>query len=318
MRTTNTVPDELSMGVFHRQRALELGVTSRMLQHPRFVQVFPSVYRLEHVELAPLDWIRAAELTLPSDAKVSHLTRFVQLGLQIGDLFPLHFTIGRDHHRPALQDVFLHRTVKMPTVGHDGVSVAAAFVGAASLLRLLDAVKVGDWLLHRDELDLHVLVRLLEQDHWRPGVDCARRALALLERRSRSLPESEVRCLLVASGLPCPETNLDLHDEKGVFVGCGDLVYKRLRLIIEYEGRQHALDTAQFQRDVHRYAGFRARDLAYVQVTAPMMKTPRTLVHTIHRAMVERGYDGPPPRFGADWQRLLPEPEPWHHRRPPA
>lgn len=315
MRTPRPLPDELDRGAFHRDRALQLGVTSRMLQHPRFVPVFPSVYRLESTELTPAGWVRAAGLALPDDAYVSHHTRFVTLGLQYGDLFPLHFMVGRDHHRPALRDVYLHRTVRMPHLGPEGVSIAVALVGAASLLRLVDVVMIGDWLLHRGHLRLDDLVRVLEVDHWRPGIDCSRRAIGRLDGDSRSLQESEVRCLLTAAGLPCPESNVDLYDESGTFLGCGDLVYRWLRLVIEYEGRQHALDTAQFQRDLHRYARYRGAGIAYVQVTSAMTKSPITLVHTIHRAMVEQGYTGPPPRFGAEWQRLLAEPDPWSHRR---
>ncbi len=289
-----------------------------MLQHPRFVQIFPSVYRLETTDMTPRDWVRAAELTLPDDAKVSHLTRFVGLGLQYGDLFPLHFTIGRDHHLPALQDIFLHRTVRMPRHSEHGVSIVAAFIGAASLLRLIDAVKIGDWLLHRGHLTLERLIRVVELEHWRPGTETAKRAMLLFDRDSRSLQESEVRCLMVAAGLPCPESNVDLYDENGTFLGCGDLVYRWLRLVIEYEGRHHALDTAQFQRDIHRYARLRHDDIGYVQVTSAMTRSPHTLVHTIHRAMVERGYEGPPPRFGIAWQRLFAEPLPWRHLHRPA
>lgn len=315
VRTPRPLPDELTRGAFHREQAIDLGVTSRMLQHPRFVPVLPSVYRLESTELTPRDWVRAAQLALPDDARVSHQTRFVALGLQHGDLFPLHFMIGRDHHLPAMQDTFLHRTVRMPGHGPDGVSVAAALVGAASLLRLVDVIAIADWLLHRGHLRLEALARLLEEEHWRPGVDCTRRAIPHLDGDSRSLQESEVRCLLTAAGLPCPESNVDLHDDSGTFLGCGDLLYRWLRLVIEYEGRQHALDAAQFQRDLHRYQRFRGAGVAYVQVTSAMTRSPLTLVHTIHRAMVEQGYTGPPPRFGAEWQRLLAEPDPWIHRR---
>ena len=286
-----------------------------MLQHPRFVRVFPSVYRLDSTVLCPTDWVRAAELTLPADAAVSHHTRFVRLGLIHGDLFPLHCMVGRDLHLPDLADVFLHRTVRMPATTEAGIDVATALVGTASLLPVIDVVAIADWLWHRGHLRLEALHRVLELDHWRPGVAAVRDALPLLERRSRSLKEATVRCLIVAAGLPAPESNVDLFDDEGTFIGCGDLVYRILRLVIEYEGRQHAFDTQQFQRDIIRYARFRGNDVAYVQVTAAMMSSPRTVVETIHRAMVARGYDGPPPQFGRRWRRLLDSPPPWRHLR---
>lgn len=284
-----------------------------MLQHPRFVSVFPSVYRLATTTLSPSEWIGAATLTLPHDASVSHQSRLVRLGLIRGDLFPIHFTIGRDLHLPELPDIFLHRTVQMPHHTEHGVNVATAVIGSASMLRLLDVVVVIDWLLHREHLRPEALHLTLEKEHWRPGVEATREALPLIDRRSASVKESEVRCFLVAAGLPAPEPNVDLFDEDGTFVGRGDLVYRGLRLVIEYEGLQHAFDVRQFEHDVGRYAGFRRSGLAYVQVTSRMVASPRTLVGTIHRAMVERGYDGPAPRFGHRWRRLFADPPPWRH-----
>ena len=292
-------------------------MTSRMLQHPRFVPVFPSVYRHEAHDLKPTDWVRAAELTLPADAVVSHQTRFVRLGLVQGDLFPLHFTVGRDLHLPDLPRIFLHRTLRMPRCTDGGVQLATALIGAAAELPLIEVVSAGDWLLHRDLLRLDSLHRTLTLEHWRPGAPAARRAADLLRASSRSPMESQVRCLLIAAGLPEPESNVDVVDADGRFLACADLFYRWLRLLIEYEGRQHALDAAQFQRDIVRYASLRDQGYAYVQVTRAMAASPRTLVEAIHRSMTAAGYDGPPPRFGAAWAAMLNAPAPWqyHPRR---
>lgn len=288
-------------------------MTSRMLQHPRFVPVLPSVYRHETHELTPPDWVRAAELTLPPDAVVSHQTRFVRLGLVQGDLFPLHFTVGRDLHLPDLPRIFLHRTLRMPRCTDAGVQLATALIGTAAELPLIDVVCAGDWLLHRGLLRLDSLRRTLVLEHWRPGAPAARQAADLLRSCSRSPMESQVRCLLVAAGLPEPESNADVVDADGQFLACADLYYRWLRLLIEYEGRQHALDAAQFQRDIVRYARLRDQGYAYVQVTQAMAASPRVLVETIHRSMRAAGYDGPAPRFGSAWAAMLTAPAPWQH-----
>ena len=134
--------------------------------------------------------------------------------------------------------------------------------------------------------------------------------LPLLDARSRSLPESETRLVLEFAGLPRPEVNVEVVDHDGVFLGCGDLVYLLWKLLIEYEGRQHAFDVAQFESDIDRYAGFRRDGWEYLQVTQRKLRHPRSLVLEVHRALVSRGYDGPPPEFGRPWVSLFRRPVP--------
>ena len=282
---------------------MRLGVTPRMLQHRRFTEVFPRVYRATRTELDDLGLIEAARLCLPSDARVSHLTRLRLLGLDYGSLFPLHFTVARDLHLD-IDGIFLHRTEKMPLRDDRAVCVEAAFVGSAANLRLIDLVKVGDWLLHRGHLDVARLLAFASVDSWRPGSHAIPWVVSHLDERSRSLKESETRAVLAAAGLPEPEPNLDIHDGT-TFLGCADLALVPWKLIVEYEGRQHAFDVAQFARDIHRYAGFRAAGWEYIQVTNGMLARPKALVLHVHRVLQARGYDGPPPSFGSKWSALF-------------
>lgn len=315
MRPPAPVPSTLLGRPFHRDEAIELGVSARQLEHRRFVELLPRVYRHTDTLMTPQAWVSAASLALPPDAHVSHQTRLVGLGLEYGSLMPMHFTIGRDLHL-AVPNVFLHRTVRLPAATAAGVSVAASVVGFASIARQLDVIVVIDWLVHRGHLDIATLERIVVEDWWRPGTGTTGAALVHVEPRSRSLPESEVRVLLCCAGLPRPVSNDALH-AGDTLLGYGDLVYRDLRLVIEYEGRQHALDTAQFQRDIHRYRSFRDADVAYLQITREMLRHPRTVVTAIHQAMVARGYVGPAPDFGPTWQRLLEVPDPLrHHARP--
>jgi hypothetical protein len=309
MRTPTPLPADLQGRAFSRDEALDRGITPRMLEHPRFEALFPSVYRLAGTPLTDLQFIDAAGLALPDDARASHLTRLRRLGLEYGPLQPLHFTIGRDLHLD-IEGIFLHRTVVTPPAGARDVCAEAAYVGAASMLRTIDLVKVGDWLLHRNYVTIGSLLARIHADPWRPGAGAALAVLPLLDGRSRSLPESETRVVLEFSGLPRPEVNVDVVDDDGVFLGCGDLVYALWKLLIEYEGRQHAFDAHQFEGDIDRYAGFRRDGWEYAQVTRRKLSHPRSMVHEIHRLLVLRGYDGPPPSFDRRWRSLFARPTP--------
>lgn len=303
MRTPRPLPAELQDRPFSRAEALARGITPRMLQHRRITEVFPSVYRLESHELTDAQWVDAGQLALPADARLSHTTRLRRLGLEIGDLKPLHFTVGRDLHL-AIDDIFLHRTVRMPACDDEGVAIASAFIGAASMVTLLELVTIGDWLLHRGLLDVGIVSYLARRDPWRPGSESAFAVLGELDRRSRSIKESESRMVLSRCGLPVPEINGDIV-EQGEFLGCGDLVFRLWKLVVEYEGRQHAFSTKQFHVDIDRYARFRRHDWAYLQATAQQLANPRVFVLRVYDELVRRGYTGPPPIFGPEWRALF-------------
>jgi hypothetical protein len=314
MRPPRPVPAHLAGRAFSRAEALAAGITPRMLQHKRFVEVHPSVYRLSEVELDERGRIDAARRAVPAEARVSHGTRLRMLGVERGPLVPIHLTIDRELHL-AIPGIKLHRTVLMPAHDDETVSVEAAYLGFAATARTIDLVVVGDWLLHRRHVSKESLLAEATAQPWRPGAAEVLAVVLRLDGRSRSLPESEVRVLLRAAELPAPEVNLDVHDDTGRFLACGDLVYLLWRLFIEYEGGQHFTDADQIASDTDRYSLLRRHDWEYVQVTKKHLASPKTMVRMVHRALVARGYEGPAPEFGDAWDALFKAPRTASHRR---
>ncbi|MRK02779.1 hypothetical protein GEV27_14770 [Aeromicrobium sp. S22] len=297
------VPDELASRPFTAAEARALGLSEKVLRGSRFRRVFVRVWvHRDHV-MTREDWITAASLAVPERAHLSHVTRLQALGLDVGPERPFHFTVAGDLHI-ALDDMFVHRTEVLPPLDSVGVTPAAAFIQYCSTARLIDAIKVGDWLLYRQYATIVEIAELAARDPWRPGASQARRVLPHLEPESRSLKESETRALVVFSGLPVPESNVDLV-VRGKWLGCVDLLFRLWMLVLEYEGRQHAESIEQFGKDLARYAGFRDESVAYLQVTNPMLQRPRALVGRVHRMLVERGYDGPEPVFARRWASLF-------------
>ena len=293
-----------------------------MLNGSSYRRLFPAVWVLRAHVMTDADWILAASLAMPARARMSHLTRIQALGLDFGPLRPFHFIVAADLHLDV-PDIFLHRTEVLPPVDSVGVTPAAAFIGFCATARLIDAIKVGDWLLHEKHMSVLEVAELARRDHWRPGARQVMRVLAHLDGRSRSLKESETRALLEFAGLPAPEVNHDIVED-GVFLACGDLVYLAWKLVVEYEGRQHAEDTAQFNTDISRYKRLRGRQWEYEQITQELLRQPRTMVRHVHQKLVDRGYDGPAPVFGSRWQslfepiRLTPHPGRWVSHLSPA
>ena len=297
------IPPELLSGPFLRSRAVELGVTSRMLDGQRFVRLFPRVYRLGDHEMTEADWVRAAHLALPGRAHLTGITRIQRLGLDFGPRRPLRFVIVGDHHL-AFDEIFLHRTKALPPITSDGVCVEAAFIAYCARARVIDAIKVGDWLLHHGHLDLAAMIELAGSQLWRDGADESLWVSNHLNSRSKSLKESELRALLEFAGLPQPEVNVPVALD-GVAEMEGDLVYRAYQTVVEYEGVQHQEDRAQYTADLDRYALFREHETGYVLITKEHLASPRNVVRKVHRQLVEGGYDGPDPVFGERWRALF-------------
>ncbi|HET9423247.1 MAG TPA: hypothetical protein VFO49_19065 [Nocardioides sp.] len=280
-------------------------MTKAMFAGERFARVFPRVWRLADHEMTQADWLLAGRLTLPEQARLTGLTAIRRLGLDFGPLFPLHFVIEGDLHID-LDDVFLHRTKKL--AHHDNVAVtnSAAYLFYCSHARVIDAIKVGDWMLYGEHMSVDEVRALGLSALWRDGAHEAIWILDHLDGRSRSLKESETRAILDFAGLPRPDVNvvLDLGPDEPV-VAIADLLIRECGLVVEYEGAHHQEERLQYSSDISRYELFRRHDIPYLQVTSERLGQPRKLALSVHRAMVELGYDGPAPLFTERWRQLF-------------
>lgn len=297
------IPPELLRGPFTREQARSLGVTDRQLDGARFVRVFPRVFRAATVDLSEAQWIDAARMALPTDAHLTGITRLQQLGLDYGPRRPLRFVVERDLHLD-LDDVFLHRTKRLPPVDEVGVVVPAAFVAYCARARVIDAIKVGDWLLRNRHTTMEAIRDLALAALWRDGAHEAVWILGHLDGRSRSLKESETRAVLVFSGLPRPGVNVAVDVGEDVEV-VGDLVYREFGVAVEYEGAHHQVDRSQYLSDLDRYALMRGAGTRYVQVTNERLGRPKIVVGEVYRALLLGGYTGPPPKFDDLWRLLF-------------
>jgi hypothetical protein len=297
------VPGHLRSGAVHRRVALGSGVSRDVLEGVQFRRLHEAVYVHRDYEMTWDDHVEAAQLALPVAARTTGVTRLRQLGLDVGSALPLHFVVEGDHHL-VLDGVFLHRTVKIPPCDDVGVTVEAAFVAFCAESRLIDAIGLGSYLLHKSWLDLGLLDQILTEEKWRRGVPETAYVLPYLEGRCRSIPEAELFAYVVFAALPVPEVNRAIELRTGVQV-TPDLWFEDYGQAVEYEGSHHQDDRAQYNADIDRYAAYRRHEVPYEQVTKERMRSPRATVRLVHAALVARGYDGPPPDFGEQWESLF-------------
>jgi hypothetical protein len=126
-----------------------------------------------------------------------------------------------------------------------------------------------------------------------PGRGKARadRALQLVRPGAESRPESLLRLAILATGLPEPELNVEVYSSSGIFVGGADLLYRRYRLVIEYDGDHHRVDSAQFDRDIGRLDDFAAAGWRVVRIAKRSFLGDRdACTGRVRRAMTDAGW----------------------------
>ena len=174
------------------------------------------------------------------------------------------------------------------------------FCQLAGRLSLSDLVAVGDALVlnpvvpdtyeERPWVPLSQLVERVEL--WRGrGKRNADRAMSLVRPGAESRPETLVRLAIRQAGLPEPEVNVTIRDDRGQFLGRGDLVYRQWRVIVEYDGEQHRTDTRQFDRDVGRLDDFAAHGWRVVRIVGrSFFGNPAECMERIRRALLAAGW----------------------------
>lgn len=118
----------------------------------------------------------------------------------------------------------------------------------------------------------------------RPGAPALRRALELARTGASSPPETQIRLILRAAGLPEPELDVDIHDAFGRFLGCSELAYPDLRIAIEYESDGH-LARRQLERDIDKYQAYAEAGWYVVRVTSQhVFRDPWETVRRVRQA----------------------------------
>lgn len=241
--------------------------------------------RLPSEQHTLLDMCRAIALTLPPGSAFSHSTAARLWGL------PLPLSIGDDIHittplgiraRRGAAIVGHQRALPADSIAEDRTpavtTLARTFCDMSELLRLADLVALGDVVcrtVHRET----ILATL--PSHPRKVLV---HALGLVDPRSESPKESELRVLLISVGVEDLVANYELRDG-ALFVARLDLALPHLRIAFEYEGDYHR-ERSQFRRDLARRRRIEALGWTYLAVTQADLNDPRALLADLHAAML--------------------------------
>ncbi|WP_291049345.1 hypothetical protein [Herbiconiux sp.] len=179
------------------------------------------------------------------------------------------------------------------------VDPVSAWLQLAPLIGLDDLVAMGDYLVltprrqkrqdprpYTSRAELESRLRAFRGRGKRNAVE----ALQLIRDGAESPRETRLRLRLVRNGLPEPELNVEIKDERGLRIGFGDLVYSSHKVLVEYEGEQHRTDSTQFYRDIERHERLaRAQWILIRESKETPLTGPRSTCARTRHALLSRG-----------------------------
>lgn len=295
---------------FTRPRALLEGLTDADLRGPRFQRVFTGVYVDGRAKIDVVLRAKAALTVCPPGSHASHHTAG-----EVWDLCPpdqplTHVSVPAEAEGTRRRGIESHEMAGEPDVVlHRGVAVSTpirTFLELADLVSLVDLVIVGDRAVRKCLTTPGQLIRAADAYQGR-GARLARRAARLVREGVDSPMETRLRILIVLAGLPEPKVNLIIRYADGSWRMRFDLSYPDLRLVIEYDGRQHAEDDGQWGRDIDRREDLDRLGWRIVVVRSKgIFVCPEDTLWRVRSALRERGARRLPRRFRPEWRLHFP------------
>lgn len=294
---------------FTRSDALAAGISPKQLRGSRLGRIFTGVYIDARVPDHPLIRGEAALLIHPPGAFVSHATAALVHGVPVPNDPLTHVSVLEPRERRSRDGIRGHVGTDEGVVELGRVRVSGPckmFVELASALSMVDLVVVGDALVRLRMATPTSLIAACENSQDRHA-STALRAARYVRCDVDSPMESRLRLLIVLAGLPEPEVNHKLRDEHGNVTRRLDLSYPGVRLIVEYDGRQHVEIRRNWLSDLERREQFDDADWRILVVTSDgIYKNPGETVARIHQALRRQGWRGLPPQTSDAWRPHFP------------
>ena len=282
---------------FTRAEYLAAGGGRHALRGARYREIAKAIFVDADLEDSDAR-VRAALMVHPEDAFASHWSAAHVLQLPVPDNPFEHVTVRDRKDRRYRPWIKPHVTIReRRTLVVRGIPVTdpiTTFLQMAGHLSLVDLVVLGDAIVRLYRISPERLREAAARstDYYAAA---ARRAAAYVRKGVDSPMETRLRMLIVLAGLPEPVVNMILLREDGTWRRRFDLCYRRVKLVVEYNGRHHregAQRTADAGRseelevDGYLVLPFEAEDI-YV--------TPEATLTKIRRQLILRGWGDVPP-----------------------
>lgn len=181
--------------------------------------------------------------------------------------------------------------VRMEPETHQGYALrvldpAIVWAQLGQVLDRPDVVAMADLILTDQLATRDDLERIARDWQGRRGAAALHWALPQIRSGPLSRPESLHRQLIMRAGIPEPELNVMVYDERGGALALADEVWPDYRVLVEYEGDHHR-ERGRFRADITRFE--RYADAGW--------GAARTHAHDV--------FGDPNPAIGRLWRRLV-------------
>ena len=304
MPNPHPLPEELADNPFPVRDALVAGVRPTRLFSADLARPFWGV-RSSLEDASTLEGTARAYLSRAAPGHfISHASAAGLWGIPLPRRFQddprLHASVSTEQRAPRGRGVIGHRLQLCDgdltrIRGLRVTSMARTWCDLATILREEELVAAGDNLLwHRRPPSLRLepaqLAWAVAHYPGRRGRPTLVSALPLLSDRADSPTESAMRVRMIRAGLPIPEVNLELFDERGRFLAMPDLCYPRFRLSFDYEGDHHRTDPGQWEKDISRVPRLEDAQWHHTRISKADLADSTEFLTRTHRLLRSRGW----------------------------
>jgi hypothetical protein len=122
------------------------------------------------------------------------------------------------------------------------------------------------------------------------GIKQLRRALRLIDAGAESPQETRTRLLVIAAGLPRPDTQIEVLDDWGGVLARIDMGWPQVKVGIEYDGSQRWTDSRIRTNDIDRSVELQRRGWILIRVSADLLRyRPDVVISRVREALRSRG-----------------------------
>ncbi|MEV0670680.1 hypothetical protein [Mycobacterium sp. NPDC050441] len=236
---------------FVGSEAVAAGHLTRSQLRTRYRPIYRDVYVPREHPICLRDRVAGIGLASPG-AVIAGLAASAMHGARwIHDTAPVELiaTIRRQRGLIVRRET-LHEDEVMTVAGIRVTTPARTVFDLGRHLSRDRAVERMDALMNACPVDLEDVALIAKRHAGTRGLRRLRVALPLADAGAESPPETRLRLLLIAAGLPRPTTQFVICDESGHYVRRIDMCWEQYKVGAEYDGEQHLTSRHQYVLDV--------------------------------------------------------------------
>jgi very-short-patch-repair endonuclease len=281
------VPPELLKGPFTLDHARRAGVSRSALRGKRWQRLATGLYSAREAPDGPMEVLGGWLHALPEGTTLAGATAAWLHGIKVDPLNPIEVLVGPDRGVHSRHGLYVRRCVvdsgSVVTVrGVPATTLPRTLVDLCRWRSAVDALVVLDMVIESGVMNAVQIAHHANSIRGQAG-SARLRQLAQIAEPAESAMETRLRWLMLRSGLPRPQVQVDLRDSGGAFVARADLYYPTARLIVEFDGANHKERLVSDDRRQNLIVNAGYRLLRYT--TADLRDRPEVVVAQIRAAL---------------------------------